>query len=88
MDIYIKPMEKVQIIGRRIIYLSDVAEVYAGSACQGKLEKLPVFQIPENTENPFCICGFVLWCSNDHHVLSFGYTAAFDFSKLLYHGLW
>ena len=51
MDIYIKPMEKVQIIGRRIIYLSDVAEVYAGSACQGKLEKLPVFQIPENTEN-------------------------------------
>ena len=55
MDIYIKPMEKVQIIGRRIIYLSDVAEVYAGSACQGELEKLPVFQIPENTENMYLL---------------------------------
>ena len=55
MDIYIKPMEKVQIIGRRIIYLSDVAEVYAGNACQGELEKLPVFQIPENTENMYLL---------------------------------
>ena len=39
MDIYIKPMEKVQMVGRKIIYLSDVAEVYAGDSCQGALEK-------------------------------------------------
>lgn len=55
MDIYIKPMEKVQMVGRKIIYLSDVAEVYAGDSCQGALEKLPVFQVPENTENIYLI---------------------------------
>ena len=55
MDIYIKPMEKVQMVGRKIIYLSDVAEVYAGDSCQGALEKLPVFQVPENTENMYLI---------------------------------
>lgn len=55
MDIYIKPMEKVQIIGRKVIYLSDVAEIYAGNTCQGELEKLPIFQVPENTENMYLI---------------------------------
>lgn len=55
MDIYIKPMEKVQIIGRKIIYLSDVAEIYAEGVSQSQLEKLPVFQISENKENMYLL---------------------------------
>ncbi|MCI7656597.1 stage V sporulation protein AA [Anaerotignum sp.] len=55
MDIYIKPMQKAQITGRRIVYLSDVAEIYTGDACLGELEKLPVFQIPEAAENMYLL---------------------------------
>lgn len=55
MDIYIKPMQKVQIIGKRIIYLSDVAEIYAAGINQGELEKLPVFRIPDKTENMYLL---------------------------------
>lgn len=55
MDIYIKPLQKVQIIGRRVVYLSDVAEIYAGDACLGKLQKLPVLQITEAAENMYLL---------------------------------
>lgn len=55
MDIYIKPKQKVQIIGKKIVYLSDVAEIFAGGSCQGDLEKLPVFQITKNMENMYLL---------------------------------
>lgn len=46
MEIYIKPVEKAQIVQKRTVLLRDVAEVYAGGMA-GEVELLPVFQVPE-----------------------------------------
>ena len=45
-DIYIKPMEKVQIVRKREVLLRDVAEVFVGGQSGGEAEKLAVFRIP------------------------------------------
>ncbi|WP_352399287.1 stage V sporulation protein AA [Anaerotignum sp.] len=45
MDIYIKPIEKAQIIERKLVYLKDIAEVYIGGQTKGDIEGIVVFQI-------------------------------------------
>ena len=50
MDIYIKPVEKAQIIQKRDVLLRDIAEVFIGWQTAWEAEKLVVFRIPE-TEN-------------------------------------
>ena len=47
MDIYIKPAEKVQLVGKREVLLRDVAEVFLSGQTAGEAERLVVFRIPE-----------------------------------------
>lgn len=46
MDIYIKPVEKIQMIQKREVLLRDVAEVFVGGQTKGGVETLVVFRIP------------------------------------------
>lgn len=55
MDIYIKPMEKAQVIGRKIVFLKDVGEVYIGGQTKGEIESIVVFQIPEDKDETYLI---------------------------------
>ena len=55
MDIYIKPVEKVQIIQKRDVLLRDVAEVFAGGRTKGEVEKLGVFQIPSDRKKTYLL---------------------------------
>ncbi len=50
-DIYIKPVEKVQIIGKREVLLRDVAEVYG----MGEAEGLPVFHIQKEEKKTYLL---------------------------------
>ena len=45
MDIYIKPAEKVQLVGKREVLLRDVAEVFLSGQTAGEAERLVVFRI-------------------------------------------
>lgn len=55
MDIYIKPMEKAQVIGRKLVFLKDVGEVYIGGQTKGDIESIVVFQIPEDKDDTYLI---------------------------------
>ncbi|WP_458407468.1 stage V sporulation protein AA [Anaerotignum sp.] len=54
-DIYIKPMEKVQIIGKQNVLLRDVAEVFVNGRTEGEAEKIPVFQIPDDRKKTYLL---------------------------------
>ncbi len=55
MDIYIKPVEKAQIIQKREVLLRDIAEVFVGGQTAGEAEKLVVFRIPETGEKTYLL---------------------------------
>lgn len=55
MDIYIKPVEKAQIIQKREVLLRDIAEVFVGGQTTGEAEKLVVFRIPETGEKTYLL---------------------------------
>ncbi len=55
MDIYIKPAEKVQIVGKREVFLRDVAEILLSGQTAGEAERLAVFQIPEERKRTYLI---------------------------------
>lgn len=55
MDIYIKPSQKTQIVGKKLIFLTDVAEIYAEKNITQKLEYLPVYRISSDTEKTYLI---------------------------------
>lgn len=55
MDIYIKPKQKLQLVKRKIVYLQDVAEIYAPIEMMQKLEHLPVFQIPKEKQETYLL---------------------------------
>ena len=55
MDIYIKPVEKVQIIRKREVQLKDVAEVYIGGQTVQEAEQLVVFRIPQEKEQTYLL---------------------------------
>ena len=46
MDIYIKPVEKVQIIQKREVYLQDVSEVFAEGDIKAAVKGILVFRVP------------------------------------------
>lgn len=54
-DIYIKPVEKVQIVQKREVFLRDVAEVFVGGQTKGEAEKLMVFQIPSDRKKTYLL---------------------------------
>lgn len=55
MDIYIKPVEKVQIVQKREVLLRDVAEVFVGGQTAGEAEKIVVFQIPSDRKKTYLL---------------------------------
>lgn len=55
MDIYIKPVKKTKVIQRRIVYLEDVAEIYAPQQYMQTLSKLPVFSISSSEEETYLL---------------------------------
>ena len=54
-DIYIKPIEKVQMIQKREVLLRDVAEVFVGGQTKGEAEKIVVFQIPSDRKKTYLL---------------------------------
>ena len=54
-EIYIKPLEKVQIIKRRNVLLKDVAEVYAEGNVREKAEGLVIFEIPSEKKKTYLL---------------------------------
>ena len=54
MDIYIKPVKKVQVIEKQIVYLEDVAEIWTSEKL-GSLKKLPVFRITEKKRDNYLL---------------------------------
>lgn len=55
MDIYIKPVDKTLVVGRRLIYLKDIAEVYAGGESQAGIENLIVLKIKDEKKASYLI---------------------------------
>lgn len=55
MDIYIKPVEKVQVVQKRNVLLRDVAEVFIDGQTAGEAEMLAVFQIPEEKKRTYLL---------------------------------
>lgn len=55
MDIYIKPVEKVQVVQKRNVLLRDVAEVFLDGQAAGEAETLVVFQIPEAKKRTYLV---------------------------------
>lgn len=55
MEIYIKPVEKIQLIKRKIVYLQDVAELYTKAAFQKELAFLPVFSVPQEQKRTYLL---------------------------------
>lgn len=55
MDIYIKPVEKVQMIRKKDVLLRDVAEVFIGGQTAGEAEKLVVFRVPEDKKKTYLL---------------------------------
>ena len=55
MDIYIKPVEKVQMVQRKIVFLRDVADVLTEGVSKGEAENLPVFHIPSDKKKTYLL---------------------------------
>ena len=54
-DIYIKPVEKVQMIQKKIVLLRDVAEVFTAGDSADEVEILPVFRIPSDRKKTYLL---------------------------------
>lgn len=54
-DIYIKPVEKVQIIQKKTVLLRDVAEVFLSGQTVGEAENLVVFRVPEEQKKTYLL---------------------------------
>ena len=55
MDIYIKPVEKAQVVRNRNVRLKDVAEVFLDGQAADEAERLVVFQIPEEKKKTYLV---------------------------------
>ena len=55
MDIYIRPVEKAQVVRNRNVRLKDVAEVFLDGQAADEAERLVVFQIPEEKKKTYLV---------------------------------
>lgn len=55
MDIYIKPVEKVQMVQKQEVLLRDVAEVFISGQNNGEAETLSVFRIPSTQKRTYLL---------------------------------
>ncbi|MDO4532032.1 MAG: stage V sporulation protein AA [Bacillota bacterium] len=54
-EIYIKPMEKIQAVAKKEILLQDIAELYAEGMILKDLERLPVFYVPQEEKKTYLL---------------------------------
>ena len=54
-DIYIKPVEKVQVIRKKEVFLEDVAEIFIGGKGKSDTGKTVVFQIPSEGKRTYLL---------------------------------
>ena len=65
MDVYIKPVKKVKISGRKIVYLRDIAEIYSPNGHQEEISSTIVLDIKKRqTEYLFNFCN---GCNKANH---------------------
>lgn len=55
MDIYIKPVQKANITGRKVVYLKDIAEVYVGGGKNQNLDMIVLLKITSNEKKSYLI---------------------------------
>lgn len=55
MDIYIKPVEKVQIVERKLVFLKDIAEILVGGQTEADIGSIVVFKIPKDGTDSYLI---------------------------------
>ena len=55
MDIYIKPKKKVELSGRKVLHIKDVADVVASDSVKKQVEKLNLVVLEENIEKIYLI---------------------------------
>lgn len=55
MDVFIKPVKKISITGRKAVMLKDVAEFYCQGSSEQNLGELIVFHIPGDVKKPYLI---------------------------------
>ncbi len=55
MDIYIKPNEKINIIGKKVVYLKEIGEIWIPDQSTAAIENLIVFEIPEDRDKTYLI---------------------------------
>lgn len=55
MDIYIKPVDKAQIVGRKLVYLRDVAEIFVSGQANSEIGNLVVLKIPNDRKGSYLI---------------------------------
>ena len=54
-DIYIKPVEKVQMVQKKVVLLRDVAEVFTEGMSESEAETLSVFHIPSDRKQTYLL---------------------------------
>lgn len=55
LDVFIKPVKKVIITGRKAVMLKDVSDVYCQDSADQNLGELIIFNIPSNVKKPYLI---------------------------------
>ncbi len=55
MDVYIRPKQKVDIIGRKIVYVKDLCEVFSCDESIEKIKNTVVYEIKDNTEKKYAV---------------------------------
>ena len=55
LDIYIKPKKKVKIIGKKIVFVKDIADIFVSGGTNNDLGQTPILSIKEDKEKSYLI---------------------------------
>lgn len=68
MDIYIKPVQKANVTGRKVVYLKDIAEVYVGGGKNQDLDTMTILKIPSDEQKSYLISVMDVIKAINHHL--------------------
>ena len=68
MDIYIKPVQKANVTGRKVVYLKDIAEVYVGGGKNQDLDTMVILKIPSDEKKTYLISVMDVIKAINHHL--------------------
>lgn len=55
MDIYIEPKKKYLAVGRKLIFIKDIANVYCNGTSADKINSIQIFSVPDNGQYIFSV---------------------------------